>query len=363
MDRLLLVYTAPARAPLPTDWCDHEHVPAHLGGAVPAVLSCTRWAAADNKTPAHLSLYDLRLTPTTSASAPPSPARSDGEGGGGDAGRVPASAPPMLKTFDGAGPENSSDDSDLDTVVDDTEDAEVDGDGDSDYVQTRLYVPVLSRSRADFAPPSPSLPSPLAALPPASPAVFSSPPPPALSATDAAPDWRYITLTETELAPGAEKEYARWFDEEHVPLLARVPGWCRSRRFRLARVLSSSGSLAHRRRRLRLRHRASASSGESKRALGGGERGRCDSEDDECEGARERCEYEYEYEYGLWEDGRGARPPRVLAVHEWASLDAFWTPEFKRATSTPWRAQVLAEGRVLRYDIRVFRAADDGGGV
>ena len=80
MDRLLLVYTAPANATIPADWCDHEHVPAHLGGAVPAVLSCTRWAAADNKTPAHLSLYDLRLTPTTSASAPPSPARSDGEG-------------------------------------------------------------------------------------------------------------------------------------------------------------------------------------------------------------------------------------------------------------------------------------------
>ena len=67
-----------------------------------------------------------------------------------------------------------------------------------------------------------------------------------------------------------------------------------------------------------------------------------------------------EYEYGCWEDGRGARPPRFLVVHEWASLDAFWSKEFKRATSTPWRAGVLAEGRVLRYDIRVYRTADVG---
>ena len=60
----------------------------------------------------------------------------------------------------------------------------------------------------------------------------------------------------------------------------------------------------------------------------------------------------------MWEDGRGARPPRFLAVHELGALDAFWSPEFKHATSTPWRAEVLAEDRVLRYDIRVFRAAD-----
>ena len=62
----------------------------------------------------------------------------------------------------------------------------------------------------------------------------------------------------------------------------------------------------------------------------------------------------------MWEDGRGERPPKFLAVHEWSSLDAFASREFKRATSTPWRAEVLAENRVLRYDIRVYRVAEYG---
>ena len=51
------------------------------------------------------------------------------------------------------------------------------------------------------------------------------------------------------------------------------------------------------------------------------------------------------------------RPPKFLAIHEWASVDAFETKQYRRATDTPWRTEVLKEGRVLRYEIRVFRAA------
>ena len=311
-DHLLLVYTAPARATIPADWCDHEHLPAHVAGAVPSVLSCSRWAAADNKTPACLSLYDLRL-PVAPASAPPSP------GGGSDAtdsdgaAPIPKSAPPNFATYGGGGGDSDSD-----------SDAE-----EEDFVQTRLYTP-----RAEFPsrtpPAEPASPSDARSL-------FSLSTTRTLAPSDGsgsdALDWRYISLIELELAPAAEPAFERWFDAEHAPLLARVPGWLRTRRFALAAVVASSPtpvpfppsrSRSRRARRWRLN------------AGGGG------------------CEYEY----GRWEDGRGARPPRFLVVHEWASLDAFGSAEFKRATSTPWRAEVLAEDRVLRYDIRVFRAAD-----
>jgi hypothetical protein len=37
----------------------------------------------------------------------------------------------------------------------------------------------------------------------------------------------------TEPAAGAEAEFHDWYEQEHLPLLARVPGWLRSRRFTL----------------------------------------------------------------------------------------------------------------------------------
>ncbi|KAH9934500.1 uncharacterized protein BXZ73DRAFT_45779, partial [Epithele typhae] len=155
--RLLLVFTAPAKSELPVDWCDHEHLPAYVAGAVPSVQSCTRWAAADNKTPAVISLYDLRLSSSASSSS--------------------------------SGPASPS----------------------SQHSS--------SEDEEDSQPSTPTTP-----------AAFGD-------ADEITLDWKYVSLVEVELARGTEREFHRWFDEEHVPLLARVPGWRRSRRFRLEDVV------------------------------------------------------------------------------------------------------------------------------
>ncbi|KAI0767852.1 hypothetical protein C8Q74DRAFT_1203477 [Fomes fomentarius] len=108
---------------------------------------------------------------------------------------------------------------------------------------------------------------------------------------------KYMTIAEMELETYAEAEFNRWFDEEHIPLLACVPGWVRSRRFVLKEW------------------------------------------------------------YGSGREVKEERPPKYLALHEWSSLDAFRTKEFKRATTTPWRMEVLKEDRVIKYEMRVFRVA------
>ncbi|KAF7350906.1 hypothetical protein MSAN_01652700 [Mycena sanguinolenta] len=41
-------------------------------------------------------------------------------------------------------------------------------------------------------------------------------------------------------------------------------------------------------------------------------------------------------------------PPRYLALHEWASCDAFQTAQFKAATNTPWRTRVVVEQVIQR---------------
>ncbi|KAI0692593.1 hypothetical protein C8T65DRAFT_586516 [Cerioporus squamosus] len=113
---------------------------------------------------------------------------------------------------------------------------------------------------------------------------------------------KYMTVVEVEMKKFAEAEFNRWFDEEHIPLLARVPGWVRSRRFVLKEVLGGFGA-------------------------------------------------------GVKEE----RPPKYLALHEWTSIDVFQSREFRHATSTPWRKQVLKEDRVIEYRIRVFRVARSWG--
>lgn len=38
-----------------------------------------------------------------------------------------------------------------------------------------------------------------------------------------------------------------------------------------------------------------------------------------------------------------AKAPRYLALHEWGNIAAFDTEEFKAATNTPWRSDVIAQ--------------------
>lgn len=95
-----------------------------------------------------------------------------------------------------------------------------------------------------------------------------------------------ITM-EIEVEPELDDELNRWYREEHITLLAGVPGWRRSRRF----VLRETGP---------------ANGIEAAEVM-----------------AREK----------------------KLAMHEWESLASLETPEFKHATSTPWR-------------MKMFRSAD-----
>ncbi|KAI1791965.1 hypothetical protein LXA43DRAFT_888206 [Ganoderma leucocontextum] len=240
---LLWVYTNPARGVRKRDtayykWHEAELLPALLDMPPSLFLSCSRWAAADGAARAYLSLYDLSAR-RSAAHDPAYVALSEKH----------ALETPRAAAF---------------------------------VVESRVYEPVVA-------------PAPL-------------PPRPWHerngSGTDEsdgdgddgrAPRTRYITVIEAELHTFAEGEFCRWYDEEHIPLLARVPGWVRSRRYVLQ-----------------------------------GKLGDPDSSD---------------------------RPPKFLAIHEWASLDALETKQYMRATNTPWRTEVLKEGRVLRYEIRVFRAA------
>ena len=110
---------------------------------------------------------------------------------------------------------------------------------------------------------------------------------------------RYMTVIEVEMKKFAKAEFNRWFDEEHIPLLARVPGWVRSRRF----VLQFT------------------------RALG--------------------AETALVDKYG---EGKVAK---YLAIHEYADAHAGDTDEFKAALNTPWAKAIL--GKVSRFEKRIWK--------
>jgi hypothetical protein len=77
---------------------------------------------------------------------------------------------------------------------------------------------------------------------------------------------------------GSEDDLAAWYTEEHIPMLLKVPGWRRIRRFRLTRTL----------------------------------------------------------------DGPGPGEPGFLSVHELAGPEVLEDPGYRAAVSTPWRDRVVA---------------------
>jgi len=106
----------------------------------------------------------------------------------------------------------------------------------------------------------------------------------------------YAVFVSLGTKPEFEEEFNRWYDEEHIPMLAKVPGWIRSRRF----VLKDWGQMG-------------------------------------VEGQKEQKE-----------------PPKYLAVHEWESLDGLQSKEFKEAMGTPWKEKVSVgvvskERRVMSF--------------
>ncbi len=99
---------------------------------------------------------------------------------------------------------------------------------------------------------------------------------------------------------GSEDDLAAWYTEEHIPMLLKVPGWRRIRRFRLTRALDGPGP-------------------------------------GEPEDPGEPGEPE---------------PGSFLSVHELAGPEVLEDPGYRAAVSTPWRDRVVASA--LRRERRVF---------
>ncbi|KAJ7198506.1 hypothetical protein GGX14DRAFT_314978, partial [Mycena pura] len=91
----------------------------------------------------------------------------------------------------------------------------------------------------------------------------------------------YLVFNAMTPDDGVDGEFNNWYADEHIPMLRAVPGWRASTRFRL--LSARAGTISR------------------------------------------------------------PPPPRYLALHEWETREAFATPEFKAATSTPWRRRVVVE--------------------
>ncbi|KAG7444006.1 uncharacterized protein BT62DRAFT_934592 [Guyanagaster necrorhizus] len=102
---------------------------------------------------------------------------------------------------------------------------------------------------------------------------------------------RYVLIAELEVKPELEEEFNKWFNEEHVGLLEKVPGRLRSRSYSLVR------------------------------SMGRGE-------------------------------AVGKPVFKYLAIHEFDNGDYLKTPEWAAALDTPWRTKVM-EG-VLGMEVRQF---------
>jgi len=120
----------------------------------------------------------------------------------------------------------------------------------------------------------------------------SHPPSALYDETNPAP---YVVFVSLDVKPEAEDDFNKWYHEEHIPLLAKAPGWVRSRRF----ILKDCGQM------------------------------------------------------GV-EAQKDQKPPKYMTVHEWASMDSFVSPEYKAALATPWTEKVFAnvvarERRVMTF--------------
>jgi len=106
---------------------------------------------------------------------------------------------------------------------------------------------------------------------------------------------KYLLVVSLEPTPEGEAEFNKWYEEEHMGLVAKTPGWLRGRRYRLVDRTELAG-------------KADKSNAVS------------------------------------------AIP--YLAVHEWDRPDFLEQPELKHATSTPWRTEVTKT--IVRREARTF---------
>ena len=100
----------------------------------------------------------------------------------------------------------------------------------------------------------------------------------------------FVHFVFTDVKLENEEDYCKWYKEEHIPLLAKVPGWLRTRRF----VLKEWNKL------------------------------------------------------GTSVPDGGTPPPKYLSVMELEHLEGFQSEELKHATSTPWREKIVKE--LVRFE-------------
>ena len=123
--------------------------------------------------------------------------------------------------------------------------------------------------------------------------LMDTPVPPPSALYDPKKPSRYIGFASAEIKPGGDEIYNKWYDEEHIPMMSKVKGWVRSRRFVLkdwARV-------------------------------------------------------------GV--EGQTNQTPvfKYLAVHEWDSLETVTSPEVQTTFATPLKAEAdkVLQARQLRH--------------
>ncbi|KAI0752383.1 hypothetical protein C8Q80DRAFT_448056 [Daedaleopsis nitida] len=219
---LLLTYTEPGRALPPSayeTWHDTQHVWRLLNLPGPLFLSATRWTAADTKTPGHIAIYDL---------ASPSAVHDPGYAALLEPGSGPGYDYDSDRTSeerdDGGGRRERRTRTGMATKTDVLKKVET--------MERRVYELIADESCASRSTTSLALD-------------HDRESDDSEDGHNAGGGWcepgKYMTVIEVELMKYAEGEFNRWFDEEHIPLLARVPGWVRSRRFVLKEVLGADG--------------------------------------------------------------------------------------------------------------------------
>ncbi|KAI1788035.1 hypothetical protein LXA43DRAFT_670343 [Ganoderma leucocontextum] len=122
-------------------------------------------------------------------------------------------------------------------------------------------------------------------------------PPKAGDAYDVRKPGPYMSSVAMDIPDEHVAEFHKWYDEEHIPLFSKIPGWVRTRRFVF--------------------------------------------EEGAARGTEESLKPE------------GGRPQTFIALHEWETPDAVGSEEYKAAVSTPWTLKF--KGIAARFEPRVFK--------
>jgi hypothetical protein len=107
---------------------------------------------------------------------------------------------------------------------------------------------------------------------------------------------KFLLVVSLEPRQDGESEFNKWYEEEHMVLLSKVPGWLRGRRYKFLSQTELAGKATQ---------------------------------------------------------SNAAVPPPYVAIHEFDRPDFMALPEYQSALNTPWRNRVMSE-IVLRREVRVF---------